>query len=328
MTTPIKMLGVGSPILDMLVNVPEGFLRHVPGAKGGMELVDQKTIADILSKSSATALQAPGGSAANTIYALSKLGVPTGLLGKVGDDENGKFYLRNYAAAGGDASRVKSSPSTPTGTCLCLVTPDSQRTMRTCLGAAAELSLDDISPEDFEGYTHAHVEGYMLFNQPLTAKILQLATKAGLVISLDLSSFEVVRANRAILADIIKNHVDILFANEDEAKEYLGRHDPEAFISEFKDVCDVVAVKLGKEGALIKTPREKAQIKALVVDAIDTTGAGDLWQAGFLYGHLAGETLEVCGRHASLLGAEVVKIMGAHLSEETWRRIRSLTSSR
>ena len=323
MASPYKILGVGSPILDILVNVDESFLRHVPGAKGGMELVDQKTIANILAQTTGSPLQAPGGSAANTIYALSKLGVATGLLGKLADDDNGKFYLKNYAAAGGDTSRIKKSATTPTGTCLCLVTPDSQRTMRTCLGAAADMTLDDVTPDDFRGYTHAHVEGYMLFNKPLTAKILDLATKAGLTISLDLSSFEVVRANKDTLGTLIEKHVDILFANEDEAKEYLGRHDPEAFINTFKDVCDIVAVKLGKDGAIVKTPSEKARISAMTVDAIDTTGAGDLWQAGFLYGLLKGKPLETCGHYAAILGAEIVTVMGAHLSEDAWRKIIS-----
>ena len=279
-------------------------------------------------KTTTAPLQAPGGSAANTIFALAKLGTRTGLLGKIGPDDNGRFYLRSFSEVGCDTKTIKTSPTTPTGSCLCLVTPDSQRTMRTCLGAAAELTLDDVTPGDFTGYTHAHVEGYMLFNQPLTSKTLKLATAAGLTVSLDLASFEVVRANRGLLPELIKNHVDILFANEDEAKEYLGRHDPEAFIDEFKDVCDIVAVKLGKDGALVKTPTERARIKAMVVDAIDTTGAGDLWQAGFLHGTLTGASLEACGRYASLLGAEVVSVMGAHLPEDSWKRIATVISGR
>ena len=324
----MKILGVGSPIVDVLVNVDDDFLKNIDGEKGGMELVDISVIDSILSKTSAKSICAPGGSCANTILALTKLGLKTGLLGKIGSDKQGKFYLDNYKLAGGDVNQFKISSEVRTGQCLSMVTPDSQRTMRTYLGAAVTLSPDEVKPEDFEGYTHLHVEGYTLqYRDEYLQKILRLAKNQNLIVSIDLASFEVVKQFRDILPDLLKSYVDVVFCNEDEAMAYCGNDKPEDIFKELDGYCDVIALKLGKDGAIIKAGDIKVGVAADIVEAVDTTGAGDLWQAGFLYAYtqtrkLTGKLLEKAGGFGSILGSEVVQIMGACIPEEKWVKIR------
>lgn len=319
----IKILGVGSPMLDLLVNVPDSFIENIEGEKGGMELVAPELLESILKKTGAEPICAPGGSAANTIFGLAHLGMKTSLLGKTGKDEQAAFYLQQYAAMGGDTSRLKVNPAVPTGRCLSLVTPDSERTMRTDLGAAATLSIADVTAADFAGITHVHVEGYMLFNSDLTRHILKLARAAGCIISLDMASFEVVNAAKNILPGLLKDYVDIIFANEEEAAAFCGSNDPETALAEFAKFADTVAVKVGKDGAFIQHLDEKVKVAAEIVSAVDTTGAGDLWASGFLYGFLNGKSLKEAGAIGAKVGAEVVQVMGAAIPDEGWKIIRN-----
>lgn len=319
----IKILGVGSPMLDLLINVDDAFIGTIEGEKGGMELVAPELLESILAKSGAEAVSAPGGSAANTIFGLAHLGMKTALLGKTGDDEQAKFYLEQYSAMGGDTSSLKVNPVVPTGRCLSMITPDSERTMRTDLGAAMTLSVEDVTAEDFAGISHVHVEGYMLFNTELTFHILKLAKAAACIISLDMASFEVVNASKNILSDLLKDYVDIIFANEEEAAAFCGSNDPEAALAEFAKCADTVAVKVGKDGAYILHHDEKVKIDAEIVTAIDTTGAGDLWASGFLYGFLNGKSLAESGAIGAKTGAAVVQVMGAAIPDATWQKIKS-----
>lgn len=317
-----KILGVGSPMLDVLVNVSDSFLSEIKEQKGGMELVDSAKLEKILSKTKSKQISAPGGSSANTIFGLTELGMDTAFLGKIGDDRQGRFYKERYQAMGGDISRFKVNEKVPTGRCLSLITPDSERTMRTDLGAAATMLLEEIISEDFADITHLHAEGYMLFNKDLMIHVLQLAKKNSCTVSLDLSSFGVVNASMGILPDILGKYVDIVFANEDEAKAFCGDEDPEKAIKAIAEYSQTVAIKLGKKGSIIKCRRSTVKVNADVVDAVDTTGAGDLWQAGFLFGFLRGLPIELCGKFGSILGSEVVKVIGASIPEDKWCEIR------
>lgn len=317
-----KILGAGSPMLDLLVNVEDAFIDSIEGEKGGMNLVTPEILGSILAKTESECVMTPGGSAANTIFGLAQLGIPTALLGKTGSDSEAEFYKKQYAQMGGDTSRLKINPMVPTGRCLSLVTPDSERTMRTDLGAAATLTIEDITPEDFKGFTHVHIEGYMLFNADLTCHILRLAKDAGCIISLDLASFEVVNAAKILLQELLTDYVDIIFANEEEAAAFCDTDDPEKCLEILAGYSDIVAVKVGKKGAYIQRGTEKVKVHANVVEAVDTTGAGDLWASGFLYGLLKGKSLAECGKCGSVTGAEVVQIMGASIPEEGWKRIK------
>jgi sugar/nucleoside kinase (ribokinase family) len=317
-----KVLGVGSPMLDVLVNVPDSFLSEIEAQKGGMELVDSVTLEKILSKTRSKQMLAPGGSSANTIFGLMELGMDTAFLGKIGNDKQGRFYTERYQSIGGDISRFKVNEKVPTGRCLSLITPDSERTMRTDLGAAATMIMEEITSADFADITHLHAEGYMLFNKDLMIHVLSLAKKNSCTVSLDLSSFGVVNASMDILPDILGKYVDIVFANEDEAKAFCGDEDPEKAIKAIAEYSQAVAVKLGKKGSIIRCRRSTVRVNADVVEAVDTTGAGDLWQAGFLYGFLQGLPIELCGKFGSVLGSEVVKVVGASIPEDKWDEIR------
>jgi sugar/nucleoside kinase (ribokinase family) len=318
----VKVLGVGSPIVDILVNVDEAFIDRIEGDKGGMELVSSERLEQILAMVDSTPVKATGGSSGNTVLALAKLGHPTAFLGKVGRDGDGDFYRESFIGNGVDSTCFCYADSIHTGRCLSLVTPDSERTMRTDLGAAATLDESDIKLEFFAGITNVHVEGYMLFAGPLLEKVMSMAKEVGCSISIDLASFEVVRFNKEILPGLLEKYVDIVFANEDEAREFCGDVSPEEAAEIFSKYCDTVAVKLGKDGAFLRHGIETARIKAEVVEAVDTTAAGDFWQAGFLYGFLNGCGLEKAGEFGSILGAEVVQVMGTGITDKTWESIR------
>ena len=323
----VKVLGVGSPMLDLLLNVKDSFIDSIEGDKGGMLLVAPEELDAILAETGETEpVKAPGGSAANTIFGLSHLGIKTALLGKTGADKEAEFYKQQYQDMGGDTSRMKVNNSVPTGRCLSLITPDSERTMRTDLGAAATMTPDDVTAADFEGCTHVHIEGYMLFNADLTCHILELAKNAGCIISLDLASFEVVNAAKDILKKLLTDYVDIIFANEEEAAAFCGTDDPVKCLKILSEYSNIVAVKVGKDGAYIQNGDEKVKVEAILADAIDTTGAGDLWASGFLYGILTGKSTEEAGKSGSLVASEVVQIMGAAIPEEAWKRIRETLS--
>lgn len=322
MTGKRRVVGVGSPIVDLLVRVPESFLASVKGAKGGMELVDTDTIDRLVSESGITPDKAPGGSAANTIFALARMDIPTAFIGKLGMDDDGGYYQEMFRGIGGEIDHFLYSSEAPTARCLSLITPDFERTMRTDLGAAVLLAPNEIELDDFSGFVHAHIEGYLLFNQELAERALFCAKNAGCTVSLDLGSFEVVSAARDVLPRLLEKYVDAVFANEDEASAYCGHQDAEAALRELGRLCEVAAVKLGAKGAWLKRGDEVFRCEAIpVAQVVDTTGAGDCWAAGFLYGHLTGLSLQRCGELASLLGGEVVQEIGASPSRAAWSRI-------
>lgn len=322
MADTIEVLGAGSPIVDLLTYVPEDFLARVPGEKGGMELVDAACIDALCEKLPGEVHRAPGGAAANTIQNLAKLGVRTAMLGMLGRDEAGTYYQQQFADAGCDISRFKIHPEKRTAQCLSLITPDAERTMRTDLGAAAALDPASITVQDFVGCNHLHLEGYLLFNPALIREILQHARTAGCRVSLDLGSFEIVKGAMDILPGLLTEYVDAVFANEEEAAAYLGADDPVKALNRLAEVCDTVVVKLGKEGALLKNDDGEYRIDAVqAAEVKDTTGAGDLWASGFLYGWVRGYSLELCGRMGAVIGCEAVQHTGACLPPEACRRM-------
>lgn len=317
------LIGVGSPMIDTLISIEDSFLDKVGGAKGGMEMISAQRAIEILQQTEGPLTDAAGGSAGNTTVGVSRLGLKTTFLGKLGNDMMADVYRTAFTGAGGDGSRFKTGP-VPNGRCLSFITPDAQRTMRTDLGAAMTLSPDEVSVADFQGCRHAHIEGYLLFNRALLMKVLDSAKAAGCTISLDLASFEVVRASADILPSILKDYVTIVFANEDEADAFTGLgHDYEGMVRHLAGLCRVAVVKMGKNGSLIAEGGTVTQVKPVWVEkALDTTGAGDLWAAGFLYGWLKGHELEACGRYGSVLGAEVVQVVGAEIPAIRWSDIR------
>ncbi|MFW6366799.1 MAG: adenosine kinase [Spirochaetota bacterium] len=318
------LIGVGSPILDMLVRVEESFIETIRGEKGGMVLVEDEQMDDILSLIDPKQIEySPGGAAANTTFALANLGIRTAFVGKLGTDENADFYKKSFQDVNGDISRFKSSPQKPTARCLSFITPDAERTMRTNLGAASLLSPDDISTDDFRGDRHVHIEGYLLFNRELLQTTLKKIHEAGCTISLDLGSFEIVNGAMDILPDLLRDYITIVFANEDEARAFGGSTVHEENLGKLAGLCDIAVVKVGKKGSYVREGNNLARIQPVVVDnALDTTGAGDLWASGFLYGYLSGKDIDTCGRMGSIMGAHAVQCMGTCLGSNRWEHIR------
>jgi sugar/nucleoside kinase (ribokinase family) len=319
------LIGVGNPIMDLLARVDDAFLaQYVPGAKGGMVLVDDDDIAALVQKVGGEVAMMPGGSAANATLAAARLGLRATYLGKIGGDITAENYFENFTAAGGDGSRFKRA-ALPNGRCLSLVTPDGQRTLRTHLGAAMTLAPEEVTVADFAGTRHALIEGYLLFNPTLAQKVIDTARAAGCTISIDLASFEVVNAARDWIFGQLRQGVDIVFANEDEAAALFGRKDAyEDFARELAGFGGIACVKLGGEGAWIAQGKHLHRIAPVRAErVVDTTGAGDSWAAGFLYGHLRGATLPAAGAIGSILGAETVQHLGAAIPDAHWPRIRA-----
>ncbi|MGF1452703.1 MAG: adenosine kinase [Opitutales bacterium] len=325
MAATIDLIGVGNALVDSLANVDDDFIaKEVEGEKGGMMLVNTEELAELKAKVHGPLAEAPGGSAANTVVSATGLGTKTAYIGMLGNDEGGEFYRKSFAEMGTDMSRAKTG-TVPNGRCLSLVTPDSERTMRTDLGAAMTLAPEDISVDDFKGCRLAHIEGYLLFNPDLMKQVVKCAKEAGCEISLDLASFEVVNAAGADLLKMLEDNIDIVFANEDEAKAVYPAEgeDYERMARLLAGHCKIAAVKLGKDGALIASGEELVRVEADVVKAVDTTGAGDYWAGGFLHGYLQGKSLAECGRLGSKMGAAIVQVMGAALPDQHWQKIRA-----
>ncbi len=312
---------MGNALVDIMISLEsDGILDILNLPKGSMQLVDKEQSTTVLTAlKDYTKSQSTGGSAANTIHGLAMLGAPTGYIGVVGEDELGGFFVRELIAAGVDPVMIHSKQET--GRAVALITPDSERTFATFLGAAIELSAEDLSNEMYRGYDYFHIEGYLVQNHELIEKAMKLAKENGLMISLDLASYNVVESNLDFLHDIIRKYVDILFANEEEAKAYTG-FNPVNALHELAKNVNIAIVKTGNKGSLIKQNNEIVELGIIQVDPVDTTGAGDLYASGFLYGHANGLSLRRCGELGTLLAGNVIECIGAKMSRERWKIIK------
>ena len=323
-TSQLDLIGVGAPIMDLVASVPESFLAHAGGEKGGMVMVDANEIARLVALLPSQPTITPGGSAANTTFNVNRLGLRTAFIGKLGHDDLARAYRTRFADAGVDTSRFKQG-DLPNGRCLILTTPDAQRTLRTCLGAVLTLTPDEISPTDFAGTRHVHIEGFVVFNQDLAAKILASTRAAGCTVSLSFASFEVVAASRDWLLGQLKQGLDLVFANEDEARTLfpdLAAKTPDDYAAHARRLASfggTAAITLGKDGAWLAHGNELHRVAPIAVsDAVDTNGAGDAWAAGFLSAWLRGQPLPLCGKIASLLGAQTVRHLGPVIPDAHW----------
>lgn len=322
---PFDLVGIGNPIMDLVAPTTDEFLAaNVAGEKGGMVLVDADDIARLVARLGGRVAVTPGGSAANAVLGATRLGLKTTFVGKIGGDVTAEEYRANFVAAGGDGSRFKRA-ALPNGRCVSLVTPDGQRTMRTHLGAAMTLSPDEITAEDFRGARHAHIEGYLLFNPALADKVARTARAAGCTLSLELSSFEVVNVARDWILAQLRAGVHVVFANEDEIRALFRQETGfDVLARELARFGGIAAVKIGKDGAWVARGSELHRIAPVAVPkVVDTTGAGDAWAAGFLYGYLRNRPLPVSGAIGSLLGAETVQHLGPGIPEAQWPRLRT-----
>jgi len=287
--------------------------------KGSMQLVNGEISA--LIKSGTTNFKrnlVSGGSAANTIHGLAMLGIKTGFIGSVGKDDTGDFFESDMKKAG--VKTFLSRRNSVTGTAVALISPGSERTFATHLGAAVELESGDLNPEDFKNYDILYLEGYLIINKALVERICRIAKSNNMKIAIDLSSFNVVDAKLHDFKEIIEKYVDIVFANEEEAKSFTGMAPLDA-LNRISAICDIAVIKIGKDGSLIKRGEEVIRIGTRPVQCVDTTGAGDLYASGFLYGYADGLSLEKCGLYGSVLAGHVIEIVGARMDEHRWKKI-------
>lgn len=316
-----KILGIGNALVDKLVKVgDESLLEELALPKGSMQLIDTERYLSISQRmASMSAERATGGSAANTILALANLQTAPGFIGKVSDDDNGRFFADNCRAHGITPYLLKDE--LPTGVASTFITPDGQRTFGTYLGAAACLQPEDVDAACFEGYTYFYIEGYLVQNHALIERAVDLARAAGLKVCLDLASYNIVEADRDFFAHLLRK-TDVVFANEEEARAFTGKAPREA-LTELAALCEVAVVKVGAEGAWAARGEEVAHAEALPVPAVvDTTGAGDFFAAGFLYALAEERPLKACLQAGAILSSEVIQVVGTTLPADVWTHIR------
>lgn len=318
-----KVIGMGNALVDIMTRLEnDALLNDFNLPKGSMQLVDKISVEIVLKGTQHLQIQqSSGGSAANTIHGLANLGIETGFIGTIGEDEFGVFFHEDLKKNNIQPRLFKGK--TESGRAIALVSPDSERTFATFLGAAIELSAEHLTTDIFEGYHYFHIEGYLVQNHDLIKKAVELAKQQGLKVSLDLASFNVVEANIDFLKELIRDYVDIVFANEEEAKAFTGLQ-PEEALHEIAKTCEIAVVKIGKNGSLIKTGDTVYTIGVIQANSLDTTGAGDNYASGFIYGLVNGLSLQKCGEIGAVLSGKVIEVIGAKMDSNTWDTIRKM----
>ncbi len=318
-----KVLGMGNALVDILTKLKtDKTLEEFSLPKGSMQLVDFEISNKVNKGTDHLEKQiASGGSAANTIHGIAKMGLETGFIGKVGEDEMGTFFHDDMLKSNINPQLLKSN--TPSGKAMALISPDSERTFATYLGAAVELSPDDIISDHFVGYDYFHIEGYLVQNHALIEKAVKFAKDNGLKVTLDMASYNVVEENLEFLKVLLDKYVDIVFANEEEAKSFTGM-EPEAALNEFAMLCEIAVVKIGKHGSLVKKGNEVYKVNSIEANPIDTTGAGDLYAAGFIYGLIKEYSLDKCGRIGSILAGKTIEVIGPKMDDQQWSDVWNL----
>jgi sugar/nucleoside kinase (ribokinase family) len=319
----MKILGMGNALVDIMTLLDDDkVLDRFKLPKGSMTLVDRELSNFIhFETSGLKKVMASGGSAANTIHGLANLGISAAFIGKIGNDEMGAFFKLDMEK--NNIYPILFSSLSDTGKAVALVSRDSERTFATYLGAAIELCDSDLSSDIFKGFNYFYIEGYLINNRRLIDKALRLAKKNKLKICIDLASYNIVEQYKEPLFQEIKKYVDIVFANEEEAFALTGLG-PELAVDQLAGITEIAVVKTGSNGSLIKSGKAFHHIPALNVNSIDSTGAGDLYAAGFLYGHMHGFGLDKCGQIGTILAGNVIETLGAKMDVKTWEKIREI----
>ena len=312
-TSSLAVVGIGNAIVDIIAHADDAFLTAQGMAKGGMALIDEAR-AEALYALMPPALEMSGGSAGNTIAGLASLGSKVGYIGKVRDDILGKVFRHDLTAAGVAFPTPAATSGAATARCLILVTPDAQRTMNTFLGACVQLGPDDIDPDLVRSAELTYLEGY-LYDPPQAQQAFHLAADiahgAGRKVALSLSDAFCVGRHRDAFLALVDHHIDVLFANEAEITA-LFQTDFKTAIAAVRGLAEIVAVTRGAEGSVVVTAEDVIQVPAAPVSRVlDTTGAGDLYAAGFLHGMTQRQSLAECARLGGLCAAEIISHYGA-----------------
>ncbi len=316
----MNTIGLGNALVDVLLKLEnDDTLTHIGIARGAMDMIDETQMVAIQQAQQHLERHiAPGGSVCNTMRAMALLEAKTGFAGKIGDDETGNFYENALQAAGVTPHFVKTTGIS--GCSTILISPDGERSMATFLGPAPTLTSADITEELLAAYELIYIEGYLLVNEELVENTIHKAKKLGLKVALDLSNFNIVNAFRPLLERIVPQ-LDILFSNESEAEAFTGLPAREAVLKLAQQV-GIALVTIGKEGALASTGEKIIAVPAEGDKPLDTTGAGDHFAAGFLYGISVNAGLEKAARIGSLLAGYAIAVVGAQIPDSEWEQIK------
>lgn len=317
-----KILGIGNALVDELMQITSpDVLNELRLPLGGMTLIDDNAYASLHSiRKDYHPERATGGSAGNAIKAATELGAHSAFIGRVGEDETGKFYLSELKRIGIEDRLIRAQGHS--GVASTFITPDGERTFATYLGVAAELKAEDISSDAFQGAAIVHVEGYLVQNHALLSRIIEVARACNARVSLDMASYNVVEDNWDFLHDIVRGGVDILFANEEESKAFSREEDLDAALQHMADLCPIVIQKRGAQGSVAVSATERVSVPGVKVGVVDTTGAGDYYAGGFLWSLTQGGTLKQSCEVGSLLSANIIQHLGATLNTQTWNEIK------
>lgn len=308
---------MGNALVDIIVPLEnDEILTQLGLPRGSMQLIFDDKLAAVQKAISGMKVElASGGSAANTIHGLASLSLETGFVGSVSKDNYGEFFEDDLQKKG--IKPLLRYSETATGRAHAFVSPDSERTFGTYLGAALELGPQHLNSAMFEGYDWLYIEGYLVQNHDLIETAVKMARQNGLKVALDLASYNVVEDNRSFLESLLKDYVDLVFANEEESKTMTSK-EPEQALKVLSSMCQTAVVKIGKKGSLILVDQEITHIESIPARAVDTSGAGDLYAAGFIYGLSKGLNPVKCARIGALISGIVVEYMGPKLPLEAW----------
>lgn len=314
---PLDVLCIGNAIVDVLAHTDDDFLDRHSMVKGSMQITDADRARAIYADMP-PAVEISGGSAANTAAGLASLGRAVTFIGRVADDELGEVFAHDIRAAGvAFEGRAATGEEAAAGTARCLicVTPDAQRTMNTSLGVAGRLGVDDIDLSLVATAKIVYIEGY-LWDEPMAKESLRgvmvAAAESGTPVAFTLSDGFCVDRHRAEFLELVEHHVDVLFANEDEIRSLYEVEDFDEAARLVAGHCAIACLTRSHAGSVvIEASGERCDVDAAFVAPVDTTGAGDLYAAGFLSGWVGGETLDECGRIASIVAAEAISHLGA-----------------
>lgn len=321
MTNTPKIIGMGNALVDIIIQLPsDDILDTLALPKGSMQLVEQNTSKAVLDYFKDTPYHiTTGGSASNTIHGISHLGIETAFIGVIGEDSFGETFESTMLTSGIKPMLLRGK--NPTGKAITLMSQDSERTFATYLGAAIELSAKLLDNNLFKGYHFFYIEGYLVQNYELIRRSIELAKEEGLKVVLDLASYNVVEENLAFLKEIITKYVDIIFANEEEARAFTGK-DPQEALLELSKICDIAIVKVGKNGSYAQKGDQVVHTKAWSNICVDTNGAGDGYAAGFMYGICHNKDLQTCCDIGSLVAGNIVTVIGPKLDDASWVAIK------
>jgi sugar/nucleoside kinase (ribokinase family) len=308
------VVAIGNAIVDVLAKVDEHFIAENNLQKGGMVLIDEKQ-AEAVYNAMPPSIEKSGGSSANTIAGIVSLGGNAAFIGKVKNDQLGKIFIHDLRAQGVHYTTQAATDGISTARCLVAVTPDAERSMATYLGATKNISKSDIDEEIIANSKVIYLEGYLWDEQnakDAMREAVRLAVKHGREIALSLSDAFCVTRHRAELLELISQNVDILFANEAEIKELLDVDSVEDAVIQLSSMCKVSAITLGGKGSVIVADNKIYTVPPKRgIKLVDTTGAGDLYAAGFLFGYTQGHLLAECGRIATIAASEIIQHIGA-----------------